>query len=62
MEGRALRGRRVKNSIRRRGAPPPVPVMAMAWPTAVRLHRESDHVAIADVALPFASAFAAVRQ
>ena len=63
MEGRALRARVCEEFPRRRGAPHPVPVMAMVWRTALRLnHRESDGVSIAGVALPFASAFVAVRQ
>ena len=63
MEGRALRASGGEEFLRHRGAPPPVALMAMAWPTAVRLnHRESDDVAIDGVALRFVSAFDAVRQ
>jgi len=63
MEGGGLRARVCEEFPRRRGAPHPVPAMAMAWPAALRLnHRESDGVSIAGVALRFASAFDAVRQ
>jgi len=62
MEGRVPRARSPTwNSVAE--LRPPVPAMALVWQTAARLkNRESDAVASADVALPFASAFAAARQ
>jgi hypothetical protein len=61
MEGRALRASARPEFRRRRGAPPSIAPTVI--PTAVRPNdRESDDVASADAALPFASAFDAVRQ
>ena len=60
MEGRSasLSGRKFR---RRRGAPPSI--APMVWARMLRpKNREGDDVAIADVDLPFASAFDAVRQ
>jgi hypothetical protein len=61
MEGRSLRASAGKKFCRRRGAPPSI--APMVWARMLRQkNRGSGAVAIADVALPFASVFAAVRQ